>query len=92
MEPLWSPAVAPGGNQLQIGRPSKPQKQAKSVVVRCHRLPPEVHGKQGVCDGLPPVAGGPLPAKEGVDLEHAALLVLAAAVRAWALVTTAAGA
>src|SRR2546429_7806700 len=25
------------------------------------------HGKQGVCRGLPPVAGGPLPAKEGVE-------------------------
>jgi hypothetical protein len=25
------------------------------------------HGKQGVCDALPAVAGGPLPAKEGVD-------------------------
>jgi hypothetical protein len=25
------------------------------------------NGKQGVCGGLPPVAGGPLPAKEGVD-------------------------
>jgi len=26
-----------------------------------------LHGKQGVCRGLPPVAGGPLPGKEGVD-------------------------
>jgi hypothetical protein len=27
-----------------------------------------VNGKQGVCRGLPPVAGGPLPVKEGVDV------------------------
>ena len=43
---------------------------AKTSEIRCHRLPPvarDVHGKQGVCRGLPPVAGCPLPAKEGVD-------------------------
>jgi hypothetical protein len=33
----------------------------------CHRLPETFHGKQGVCRGLPPVAGGPLPAREGVN-------------------------
>jgi hypothetical protein len=33
-------------NRRQIGRPSKPQKQAKSVAIGCcHRLPQEVHGK-----------------------------------------------
>ncbi len=32
MEPLWSPVVATRGNQPQIGRPSKPQKQVKSVA------------------------------------------------------------
>src|SRR5437588_9804582 len=31
----------------------------------CDRLPETFHGKQGVCRGLPPVAGGPLPVKEG---------------------------
>ncbi len=33
-----------------------------------HRLPETFHGKQGVCRGLPPPLGGPLPAKEGVDV------------------------
>ena len=64
-----SPAVANGGNQRQIGEASNPRKQAKSVGIGCHRLPETIHGKQGVCGGLPPVAGGPLPAKEGVDPE-----------------------
>jgi hypothetical protein len=63
MEP--SPVVAIGGNQRQIGRPSKPQKQAKSVATGCHQLPANFYGKQGVWGGLPPVAGGPLPAKFG---------------------------
>ncbi len=45
----------------------KQRKQAKSVATGCHRLPATFHGKQGVCRGLPPVAGGPLPEKEGVD-------------------------
>src|SRR5436309_11693257 len=74
MEPLWSPVVATGGNQRQIGRARKGRKQAKTVAVRCDRLPREVHGKQGVCGGLPPVAAGPLPAKEGVDLSVACRL------------------
>jgi hypothetical protein len=56
MEPLWSPVVATGGNQRQIGRPSKPQKQAKSVAARCHRLPAPFHGKEGV-DGSSPSEG-----------------------------------
>src|SRR2546421_9784161 len=47
MEPLWSPVVTIGGNQLQIGRPSKPQKQAKSVAARCHRLPREIMVRRG---------------------------------------------
>jgi len=39
----------------------------------CNRppLPEGAHGKQGVCDGLPPVVVGPLPAKEGVDADLA---------------------
>src|SRR6266508_4911599 len=56
MEPLWSPVVATRGNQPQIGRPSKPQKQAKSVATGCHRLPQEIHGKEGV-DGSSPSEG-----------------------------------
>src|SRR5438309_10666885 len=67
MEPLWSPVVANRGNQRQIGCARKRRKQAKTVALGCDRLPIEVHGKQGVCRGLPPVAGGPLPEKEGVD-------------------------
>ena len=58
-------------NQWQLlakRRRRKPQKQAKSVAPGCHRLPANLHGKQGDCRGLPPVAGGPLPAKEEVDL------------------------
>jgi hypothetical protein len=56
MEPLWSPVVATGGNQGQIGWPSKPQKQAKSVAAGCHRLPATFHGKEGV-DGSSPSEG-----------------------------------
>jgi hypothetical protein len=67
MEPLWSPVVATGGNRSQIGHVDKPPKQAKTVAVRCDRLPEGAHGKQGVCRGLPPIAGDPLPAKEGVS-------------------------
>src|SRR2546423_2305269 len=61
--------------------------------MRCARLPETLHGKQGVCPGLPPVAGGPLPVKEGVDAYRlvSARLFLRA-VRAWALVAAAAGA
>ena len=69
MEPLWSPVVATGGNRWQIGSPQERRKQAKTVAIGCDQLPEAFHGKQGVCDGLPPVAGGPLPAKEGVDLQ-----------------------
>jgi hypothetical protein len=43
-------------------------KTSQIHCTRCHRLPEKFHGKQGVCGGLPPVAGGPLPAREEVDL------------------------
>jgi hypothetical protein len=69
MEPLWSPVVATGGNQWQIRSAPNRRKQAKTVAVGCHRLREKFHGKQGVCRGLPPVAGDPLPAKEEVDPE-----------------------
>ena len=68
MEPLWSPVVATGGKRRQMARRQKPREQAKTVAVDCHRLPAKFHGRQGVCRRLPPVAGGPLPVKEGVDL------------------------
>jgi hypothetical protein len=61
MEPLWSPVVATGGNQWQIGVTRKPQKQAKSVATSCHRLPETFHGKEGV-DGSSPSEGFKSPA------------------------------
>jgi hypothetical protein len=55
--------------QSAANRPAfETQKQAKSVATDCHRSPATFHGKQGVCRGLPPVAGGPLPEREEVDL------------------------
>ncbi len=42
---------------------------APTVATGCHLLPFGSHGKQGVCGGLPPVAAGPLPAREEVDLQ-----------------------
>jgi hypothetical protein len=66
MEHLWSPAVATGGNRWQMERPRKRLKKAKTVAVGCDQLPEAFHGKQGVCHRLPPVAGGPLPAREEV--------------------------
>ena len=53
MEPLWSPVDATRGNQRQIGRPAKPQKQAESVATGCHRLPERFHGKEGVSGSSP---------------------------------------
>src|SRR5439155_17296861 len=67
MEPLWSPVVATGGNRSQVSRPRKRLNQAKTVAADCDQLPFEAHGKQGVGRGLTAVAGGRLPAKEGVD-------------------------
>jgi hypothetical protein len=39
MEPLWSPAVATGGNRWQMRRPPKRLRQAKTVAVACDQLP-----------------------------------------------------
>ena len=64
---FMEPVVATGGNQRQIDLAPNPRRQAKTLAVGCHRLPETFHGKQGVCRGLPPVAGGPLPAREEVD-------------------------
>ncbi len=69
MEPLWSPVAATSGKRWQMARPLKRRKQAKTVATGCHQLPEKFHGKQGVCRGLPPVAGGPLPVKDWVDLQ-----------------------
>jgi hypothetical protein len=56
VEPLWSPVVATGGNQSQIGFAREPQEQAKTVAVGCPRLPIGAHGKEGV-DGSSPSEG-----------------------------------
>src|SRR6266498_5972713 len=56
MEPLWSPVVATGGNQWQIGSARKPQEQAKAAAVGCDQLPEAAHGKEGV-DGSSPSEG-----------------------------------
>jgi hypothetical protein len=66
MEPLWSPVVATDGNWSGMALRSKRPEPAKTVAVGCDPLPREVHGKQGVRRGLPPVAGGP-PCEGGVD-------------------------
>ena len=65
MEPRGCNLSQPAANRI---RP-EPQEQAKTVAVLCDWLPKGAHGKQGVCRGLPPVAGDPLPAKEEVDPE-----------------------
>src|SRR5919204_3400667 len=56
MEPLWSPVVATGGNRSQSAHRRRPQNQAKTVAVGCHRLPFGAHGKEGV-DGSSPSEG-----------------------------------
>ena len=53
MEPLWSPAVATGGNRWQMRRPRKRLKEPKTLAVGCDRLPESFHGKEGV-DGSSP--------------------------------------
>jgi hypothetical protein len=53
MEPLWSPGVATDGNQRQIDKTRKAQKQGKSVATGCHRLPETFHGKEGVSGSSP---------------------------------------
>src|SRR6266542_5590039 len=51
MEPLWSPVVATGGNQWQIGSAPKPPQQAETAAVGCDRLP--------IGDGKESDEGGP---------------------------------
>jgi hypothetical protein len=53
MEPLWSPVVATGGNQRQIGFALEPRNQAKSLAMGCDRLPIGAHGKEGVSGSSP---------------------------------------
>ena len=61
------PRGSTGCNHRQNAQARKSQKQVKTVATGRHPLPEKFHGKQGVCRGLPRVAGGPLPEKEGVD-------------------------
>jgi hypothetical protein len=56
-----------GRNGWQTFGAAKAQERLELPRNRCHRLPFGSHGKQGVCGGLPPVAGGPLSEKEGVE-------------------------
>src|SRR5207249_10434418 len=67
VEPLWSPVVATGGNQRQIGRARKRRKQAQTVAVGCDRLPATFHGKEGV-DGSSPLEGSAKAAHTGLFL------------------------
>src|SRR5438128_10364544 len=52
MEPLWSPVVATGGNQRQIGCARKRRKQAKTVAVGCDRLRAKYMVRRGSIRGV----------------------------------------
>ena len=56
MEPLWSPVVATGGNEWQIGSALRRRKDAITVAVGCDQSPETFHGKEGV-DGSSPSEG-----------------------------------
>jgi hypothetical protein len=47
MEPLWSPAVATGGNRWQVRTLPTRRNQAKTVAFGCHRLPAAFDRKEG---------------------------------------------
>jgi hypothetical protein len=64
MKPLWSPAVATGGNRSQIDPPQKPRNQAKTIALGCEWLPIAAHGKEGV-DGSSPSEGSAKAAQIG---------------------------
>jgi hypothetical protein len=66
MEPLWSPAVATGGNAWQMRTPGKRLKEAKTVAVGCDQLP-EVFMVRVPSAPLATGCGRPLSVKEGVD-------------------------
>jgi hypothetical protein len=68
METFWKNEGAPGRKPFERFKPRDRLNKPSLFATGCRRLPFGSHGKQGVCRGLPPVAGGPLPAKEGVDL------------------------
>jgi hypothetical protein len=67
MEPLWSRAVATGGNQWQMRLSQKRLKQAKTIAVGCDQLPKGAHGKEGV--------GGSSPSEGSAKAPHVALFL-----------------
>jgi hypothetical protein len=68
MEQVWNRGGATAGKRSVFERHEIGLNWRKTVASGCHRLPGRQHGKQGVCGGLPPLAGGPLSVKEGVDV------------------------
>jgi hypothetical protein len=48
---IFVPHRATTGNQRQIARPPKPQRQAKSVALGCRALPESSNGKERVTEG-----------------------------------------
>jgi hypothetical protein len=68
MERLWKNEGATGRKRFEPFKLRNRLNKPNLSDTCCYRLPPKSHGKQGVCRGLPPVAGGPLPAREEVDL------------------------
>jgi hypothetical protein len=68
LETNWKQALAISGNRLRSLQPQAWRYAGISLLLATSGEALGVHGKQGVCHGLPPVAGDPLPAKEGVDL------------------------
>jgi hypothetical protein len=68
MEQLWNRGGATGGKRSFQDTPENGLIKRQTFATGYHRLPFGSHGKQGVCPKLPPVAGGPLPEKEEVDL------------------------
>jgi hypothetical protein len=64
MERLWSLAVATGGNQSQIASRRWAPEQAKTVAMRCHRLPENLDGKEGVSGSSPEEGFVPLASQD----------------------------
>src|SRR5215211_3081610 len=60
----WKKEGAMGRKRFDHFKPRSGLNKPNLFATGCHRLPPKSHGKQGVCRGLRPVAGCPLPAKE----------------------------
>jgi hypothetical protein len=71
VEQLWNRGGATGGKRSPVRRPENGLIWGETVATGCHRLPFGSHGKQGVCHRPPPVAGGPLSEKEGVEFTDA---------------------